>query len=169
MNPSPLATSFRFVTACLIVGAFAGCVPQACTSCQAVTQPFAPTEPDFANSFAVETRYNKAEQALTVLLRLQPGYHAYAPGEKVGVPLAVVMQSQGGWRVRQPPRIPPGQKKDLGELGISLVLTGDVQVVVRLEKLKADAGPIEGVLKVHVCTNGACGFPQEHPFVVHVP
>lgn len=169
MNPSPLSTSLRFVTTCLIAGAFAGCTPQACTSCQAVTQPFAPTEADFANSFAVETRYDKAEQTLTVLLRLQPGYHAYAPGEKVGVPLDVVIQSQDGWRVRQPPQIPPGQKKDLGELGTSLVLTGDVPVVVRLEKRKADAGPIEGIVKVHVCADGACGFPQEHRFVVHVP
>lgn len=117
--------------------------------------------PDFSTAVAVLPRYDAASGMLTVTLALKPGFHAYGPGEEVGRPVSLRMIEQGGWRMEGAPQIPTGTEKDLGDLGKSFVLEGEVPVQV---KMSGGTGPIAGELTVQVCTDQACDRPQTHRF-----
>ena len=68
-----------------------------------------------------------------------------------------------GWAVDGDVVIPAGQKKDLGALGVSVILEGDVPLKA---KLKPGTGGISGSVEVQVCTDKACDRPKTHPFSI---
>ena len=130
-----------------------------------VTKPMAVPEapPDWGSALTVVPAYDQANQSLLVLLKIKPGFHAYGPGEEVSKPVALTVTPTNGWAVAGAVDIPAGQKKDLGALGTSVILEGDVPVKA---KLTPGNGAIEGVVEVQVCTDKACDRPRKHPFTI---
>ncbi len=120
--------------------------------------------PDFANALEIAPAFDAATGKVTVTLKLKPGYHAYAPGEEVGKPVALAVdESKGGWKVEGAVSVPAGQKKDLGALGTSMILEGNVELSAIV---KGGSGDIEGKVEAQVCTDKACDRPKSHPFKV---
>lgn len=120
--------------------------------------------PDFANALELAPSFDKATGKLTVTLKLKPGYHAYAPGEEIGKPVALsVDESKGGWKIDGAVNVPAGVKKDLGALGTSVILEGNVDVTATV---KGGNGDLEGKLEAQVCTDKACDRPRPHAFKV---
>ena len=131
-----------------------------------VVKPSAMPEapPDFANALEMVPAFDKASGKVTVTLKLKPGYHAYAPGEEIGKPVALVVdESKGGWKVDGAVALPAGQKKDLGTLGTSIILEGNVELSA---VVKGGSGDVEGKVEAQVCTDKACDRPRSHPFKV---
>jgi len=165
----------RFSVAVALVAAVAGCSDPAVDDgfgkakpvkddgmvSKPLPVPEAP--PDWGSALAVVPAYDAANQSLLVLLKIKPGFHAYGPGEEVSKPVALSVTPTNGWTVDGAVDIPAGQKKDLGALGTSVILEGDVPVKA---KLKGGPGAIEGVVEVQVCTDKACDRPRKHPFTI---
>lgn len=128
-------------------------------------QPIPEAAPDWASALAIEPRYDAEKKLLTVLLRIKPGFHAYGPGEEVSKPVAFALKEGGSWRVDGAVQIPAGVKKDLGALGTSVIVEGDVAITATLVP---GTGPIEGVVEAQVCTDKACDRPRKHPITVAV-
>ena len=119
--------------------------------------------PAFDAAFTVTPRFDKATSTVVVTLAIAPGFHAYAAGEEVGKPVELVVAPKNGWQLDGAAQIPAGTKKDLGDLGTSMILEGEVQVKA---KVKGGSGDIAGELRVQVCTDGACDRPRSHPFTI---
>ena len=131
-----------------------------------VVKPSAMPEapPDFANAFELAPSFDKASGKVTVLLKLKPGYHAYAPGEEIGKPVALTVdESKGGWKIEGAVHVPAGQKKELGALGSSMILEGTVELSAIV---KGGTGDVEGKVEAQVCTDKACDRPKSHPFKI---
>lgn len=120
-----------------------------------------PAAPDFATAVEVVPAFDKATSKVTVLLKIKPGFHAYAPGEAVGKPVDLAVDAP--WALEGAVLIPEGKKKDLGELGTSMILEGDVPLAVTV---KGGAGELKGNVMAQVCTDKACDRPKKHPFTV---
>lgn len=130
-----------------------------------VTRPqeLPPAPPDWNSAIAVVPAYDQATSTLTVLLKIKEGFHAYGPGEEVSKPVSMTVDAAGGWAVDGALDIPAGKKKDLGELGTSVILEGDVPLKAKLTK---GTGGISGVVEAQVCTDKACDRPKKHPFTI---
>jgi hypothetical protein len=130
-----------------------------------VTRPqdVPPPPPDWASALIVVPAYDQATQSLTVLLKIKEGFHAYGPGEEVSKPVSMTVDATNGWAVDGDVVIPAGQKKDLGALGVSVILEGDVPLKARL---KPGTGGISGSVEVQVCTDKACDRPKKHAFSI---
>jgi hypothetical protein len=122
--------------------------------------PEMPKAPDFKNAMQLSAALS-GESDLTVTLQLKEGFHAYAPGEKVGKPVQLSVAEAGGWKMEGAPVIPNGREKDLGELGKSLVLEGKVPLKA---VVKGGAGAVKGQVRVQICTDTACDRPRSVPF-----
>lgn len=171
-------SSFRSVASAVVVGAalvsLAGCDTAAKDGDFGAAKPVkndgmvhkpqpVDTPPDWGSALAVVPAYDQASQSLTVVLKIKPGFHAYAPGETVSKPVAMTVNADNGWAVDGDVAIPAGQKKDLGELGTSVILEGDVPLKA---KLKGGPGAISGVVEAQVCTDKACDRPRKHTFTI---
>jgi hypothetical protein len=120
-----------------------------------------PAAPDFANALEVVPSFDKAASKVTVTLKIKPGFHAYAPGESTGKPVELAVDAP--WAVDGAVGIPAGTTKDLGDLGTSVILEGDVPVTA---VVKGGAGEVKGTVTAQVCTDKACDRPKKHPFTV---
>lgn len=112
---------------------------------------------------ALVPTFDAATSTLTVQLMLRPGFHAYGPGEEVSKPVELTVDPANGWVVDGAVNIPAGTKKNLGELGTSVILEGIVPLTA---KLKGGKGAVSGVVEVQVCTDKACDRPKKRPFSV---
>lgn len=121
--------------------------------------------PDFTRALTLAPAYDQATGKLTVVMKLAPGYHAYGPGEEIGKPVELLVAADNGWQVEGAPTIPAGKAKDLGDLGKSVILEGDVPLTA---VVKSGSGAITGSVKAQVCTDSACDRPKAHPFSVPV-
>ena len=120
-----------------------------------------PVAPDFATAIEIVPGFDKTSSKVTVMLKIKPGFHAYAPGESVGKPVELVVDAP--WAIDGAVQIPAGSKKDLGELGTSVILEGDVPLAV---VVKGGTGEVSGTVMAQVCTDKACDRPKKHPFSV---
>jgi hypothetical protein len=120
-----------------------------------------PAAPDFANAVEVVPAFDKATSKVTVTLKIKPGFHAYAPGEPTGKPVELAVDAP--WTVEGAPTIPAGTTKDLGELGKSVILEGDVPLTA---VVKGSGTELKGTVSAQVCTDKACDRPKKHPFTV---
>jgi hypothetical protein len=120
-----------------------------------------PAPPDFANAVELVPAFDKATSKVTVTLKIKPGFHAYAPGEPTGKPVELAVDAP--WAVEGAPTIPAGTTKDLGELGKSIILEGDVPLTA---VVKGGTGEVKGTVAAQVCTDKACDRPKKHPFTV---
>jgi hypothetical protein len=120
-----------------------------------------PEAPKFDEAVSVAPAFDKGTGKLTVTLKLKPGFHAYAPGETIGKPVELAVEAP--WTVDGAVQIPAGQKKDLGDLGTSVILEGDVPLTA---VVKGGSGEVKGVVTAQVCTDKACDRPKKHPFSV---
>ncbi len=122
-----------------------------------------PLPPQFDDAFTWSQGYDKKTHMLLLSVNLKPGYHAYAAGESVGVPVELVVDKTGGWVVQGKPVLPKGKEKDLGALGKSVLLEGKFVISA---KVSGGKGAILGALKMQICTESACDRPKTHPFKV---
>lgn len=120
-----------------------------------------PPPPLFDGALTVVPAYDKVSGKLTVLLRIKPGFHAYAPGEEIGKPVSLAVDAP--WAVDGAVEIPAGKKKDLGQLGTSVILEGDVTLGAQL---KGGIGNVKGAVTAQICTDTACDRPKKHVFLV---
>ena len=125
--------------------------------------PIEAAPPDWAGALTLVPAYDASTSTLLLLLKLKAGYHAYGPGEEISKPVAMTVDAVNGWTVDGVVEIPAGVKKDLGALGTSVILEGDVAVKAKLHK---GSGAISGVVEVQVCTDKACDRPKKHPFTL---
>lgn len=125
---------------------------------QIVEQPV-----NWETALALVPSFDAAASTLTVKLMLRPGFHAYGPGEEVSKPVNLTVDPENGWVVDGTVIIPAGTKKNLGELGTSVILEGEVPLTA---KLKGGKGSISGVVEVQICTDKACDRPKKRPFTV---
>jgi hypothetical protein len=137
--------------------------PKPVTDTGMVGKPPAPVEvaPDWASAFELVPSFDAATSTVTVNLKIKPGFHAYGPGEEVSKPVGMTVKATNGWAVDGTVQIPAGVKKDLGELGTSVILEGDVPLKA---KVKGGTGAVEGTVEVQVCTDKACDRPRQYPF-----
>src|SRR5262245_14112752 len=117
--------------------------------------------PDFEHAVDVAPAFDKATGKLTVTLKMKPGVHAYAPGEEIGKPVELAVDAP--WTVDGAVQIPAGTKRDLGDLGKSVILEGDVPLTA---VVKGGTGDVKGTVTAQVCTDKACDRPKKHPFSV---
>ena len=125
------------------------------------TAPAAP--PNFEAALIVVPAYDAAKQHLTVVLKIADGFHAYAAGEEVGKPVNLLVDAANGWAMDGAAEIPAGTKKDLGALGVSVILEHEV---VLGAKLKGGPGALSGIVEAQVCTDKACDRPRRHPWTI---
>ena len=118
--------------------------------------------PNFATALQIAPTFSAETSTLNVALTIAPGFHAYAPGEEVGVPVNLSL-TPGSWTLDGDVGIPKGQVLELGDEGKSVVLTGNVVVTA---KIKGGTGPVEGSILVQICTETTCDRPREHAFSV---
>ncbi|MEW5855212.1 MAG: protein-disulfide reductase DsbD domain-containing protein [Myxococcota bacterium] len=118
--------------------------------------------PDFEKAIKVDVGWDPARTAVVAKVHLEPGFHAYGAGEKTGKPLAMEL-SGTSWKVKEL-KLPPGEEKDLGEMGKSYVIHGDVELVAALEPAADAKAPVEGVVRYQVCTETSCDRPRTAPF-----
>jgi DsbC/DsbD-like thiol-disulfide interchange protein len=116
--------------------------------------------PDFAGALRISPSYEAGELVVSVALR--PGFHAYAPGESIGKPVALAVTDQGGWKAESV-LVPEGKTKDLGELGKSQVLEGSFPLKA---KVSGGGGALKAVVDIQVCTENACDRPRKHELSV---
>jgi hypothetical protein len=105
--------------------------------------------------------WDAKEGAVVATLHLEPGFHAYGPGETTGKPISLEVNAEG-WTVKEV-RMPAAQKKDLGDLGMSFVYTGDVEVRAVMTSATAGA-PVTGKLNYQVCSETSCDRPRSATF-----
>ena len=153
-SPILLLLSFGFLQSCNTSSCLGRGPQQSVLAAKAV---------DFDSAFFVQTQYNANENRLTIQLRLKAGYHVYAPKERIGQPLSVTIDSQGGWQLHGHPIMPQGNQKQLGD-ETSWVLSDTIAIHAIL---KPGQGPIRGMFNFHMCTNGACDLPREYAFTVN--
>jgi len=167
MLRTPLALSALFVVVAL---AFVGCKedaggfgdavnPEPGINVKKVEDPN--VLPDFAGAMTVTPSYDAATQKLTVTLDIKEGFHAYGPGEETGKPVSLVVDPASGFTVKGDVAIPAGKEKNLGELGKSVILEGQVPVTAILE---GTSETVRGTVNVQICTDKACDRPRPHAF-----
>lgn len=122
--------------------------------------------PDFEKALKMAHAYDKAKGELVVTVSVQDGYHAYAPGNEIGVPVGLTVADKNGWKLEGEPNVPAGKEKDLGELGVAKVLTGTFPVSA---KVAGGNGALAGEVQVQICTSKVCDRPRQHAFEVAVP
>lgn len=130
---------------------------------QKVEKPVEDAVPDFSKALQVSSAFDQKSGQVIVNLDIKDGFHAYAPGEEVGIPVKLNIAEEGGWTLSGDPEIPAGKVKDLGELGKSLILEGMVPIK---SKVEGGQGAVKGHVRVQVCTKKACDRPRKHPFQV---
>lgn len=114
---------------------------------------------DFDKSFSINSEFSEDNSELLVTIHLANSLHAYAQGERIGKPIKIEITPKNGWKADGPAAIPAGTKKNLGALGDSVVLEGDV--IIR-QRLKKGLGPGEAHLYLQVCTEKVCDRPRIH-------
>ena len=119
--------------------------------------------PDFQSALVVTPSFDAARSTVTVTLKIKDGFHAYAKGEKIGRPVSMTIAAENGWTLDGEVTIPDGKAKDLGELGRSVILEGDVPLKA---KVKGGKGALSGTAMVQICTDKACDRPRPHKWSV---
>lgn len=116
----------------------------------------APPPTDFARAIRVDVKTDAPTGKVTALVHLEPGFHAYGPGDPTGRPLAFEVSTAGF--TLENVTVPAGVEKDLGVLGKSRVVTGDVEATATV---KGPAGtPAEGRFHYQVCSDTTCDRPR---------
>lgn len=121
--------------------------------------------PDFEKALKLTPTFDKASGKVVVKLKVDEGFHAYAPGNEIGVPVDISVKDTGGWKM-DGKDIPAGVDKDLGELGKAKVLEGAFDLAAAVSGGK---GEVEGSCMVQICTENVCDRPRQHAFKVAVP
>ncbi|MBI5494126.1 MAG: hypothetical protein HY904_03810 [Deltaproteobacteria bacterium] len=116
----------------------------------------------FEDAIRISMAFDAAASAVVAKVHLEPGFHAYGAGETTGKPLMLEVTGNA-WNVKEV-QMPPAQKKDLGELGSSFVITGDAEVRAVLAAAGPARPPVEGRLHYQVCSEKACDRPRSIPF-----
>lgn len=114
---------------------------------------------DLAKSFTFLPSFDAKTKTVKVIIKLAPGVHAYAAGEKIGKPVDLQIVEQNGWKAAQKAIIPQGRIKNLGSLGKSIILEKEFAIS---SKVILGKGPIIGHLDLQVCTDTSCDRPRQH-------
>jgi hypothetical protein len=123
--------------------------------CQKKTAPVT----DFSDLYSISSRFDQKTANLIVDITLDKRIHAYALGEKIGIPLKIELSPKNGWQENGEAIIPKGKRKNLKSLGESMVLEGDIHIE---QKLKSGHGPGEASLHLQVCSDDMCDMPRVH-------
>jgi hypothetical protein len=121
--------------------------------------------PDFAAAMTVVPSYDAATKKLVVTLDIRPGFHAYGPGEEIGKPVELSVDAASGFTVNGTVEIPAGKEKNLGDLGKSIILEGQVPLTATLAGGEGSAAVL-GTVNVQICTDKACDRPRPHAFKI---
>lgn len=127
--------------------------------------PKATTTEEFQAALKYEASYDAASGKVVIKANVAEGFHAYAPGDEISIPVSLKVGEDNGWKAVGDPVLPAGKKKDLGDLGVSFVLDGDFELA---QAVKDGKGEIKGTFGAQVCTEKACDRPRQHPFTVAV-
>jgi hypothetical protein len=158
--------SLIFLCSTILTLANCKCKPEQPAPEPAPKSAQAPDVVDFPNAFSWTQTYDVATQTLLVRVALKDGYHAYAPGEKVGRPVELVVAGDKGWKLESAPLLPKGETKVVGEIGPTQVLEKSFEISAKVTR---GTGPLVGTLKMQLCTDHACDRPRDHAFSVDVP
>lgn len=123
--------------------------------CQKKSEPIT----SFDKLYSIKSSFDENNKTLVVDIALDKNIHAYAQGEKIGVPLMLEISPKNDWQKEGEALIPKGEVKELKGLGQSVVLLGNIQV---RQKLKRGKGPGEANLHLQVCSENTCDKPRIH-------
>lgn len=113
---------------------------------------------NFESLYSISSHFDQKTSELSVDISLDKSIHAYADGEKIGIPLRLEVSPKNGWVADGDASIPKGKLKKLSP-GESQVLMGNIKVS---QKLKNGTGPGEAHLHLQVCSDKACDRPRVH-------
>ncbi|MCA9507917.1 MAG: hypothetical protein KC505_05800 [Myxococcales bacterium] len=130
----------------------------ACTKKNNHTQS---SQTSFEHNYSIE--HNIKEDTLLVTVKLNKGFHAYGPGEKIGKAVDLRIASDNGWSALGSPEIPKPQSKNLKEFGTAQIFEN--QFVVK-QKLKHGIGIGKALLSLQICTNESCDRPKVHELLL---
>ncbi|MBL91506.1 MAG: hypothetical protein CMH56_06800 [Myxococcales bacterium] len=125
----------------------------------------ATTTEEFQAALKYEASYDAAAGKVLIKANVAKGFHAYAPGDEISIPVSIKVGEDNGWKSVGEPTLPKGTKKDLGDLGVSFVLDGEFELS---QAVKDGKGEIKGSFGAQICTDKACDRPRQHPFTVAV-
>lgn len=128
-------------------------------------KPVSAAAVDFDKAVKIDVTFDGAKNAVVASIHLEPGFHAYGPGEETGKPLA--MELTGDAWTPGAIELPKGEVKDLGEMGKSVVVTGDVKAVMGVQPKAGQKGPITGNVRYQVCSETSCDRPRAMPFTLN--
>lgn len=116
---------------------------------------------DFSNAFTWSQKFDETTQQLSVNVHLSEGFHAYAAGEKIGVPVDLEISAFNGWHMEGKPSLPAGVLKQIGAIKATQALENEF---VLAAKVTGGKGALRGTLKMQLCSASACDRPREHHF-----
>ena len=118
--------------------------------------------PEFETAVTVQGAYDATLQKIVAHVQVAEGYHAYAPGTELGVPVSLQVSNENGWALDGDIDIPNGEIKDLA-VGVSNVIEGAFDITA---KVKNGKGPIMAEARIQVCTEKVCDRPRNYKFSV---
>jgi hypothetical protein len=121
------------------------------------------TAEEYAAALTFKAVWDAEKNNVVIKANVKEGFHAYAPGEETSIPVSLTVKPENGWVSDGTLIAPAGIKKDLGDLGISMVLEGNFELA---QKLKDGKDEISGTFGCQICTNKSCDRPRQHPFKV---
>ena len=118
---------------------------------------------DYASALKFTAEWDAEKKNVVIKANVKEGFHAYAPGEETSIPVSVTVKEDNGWKPEGALIAPAGIKKDLGDLGVSMVLQGDFTLA---QNVKDGKGEVVGTFGCQICTAKSCDRPRQHPFKV---
>jgi hypothetical protein len=115
---------------------------------------------NFNSSFTLEHKLDTKKNLLEIIINLKPGYHAYAPGELIGKPVALSLSDANAtWALIGDLQVPPGRRKKLAGLSESVILEHTIKII---QPIKIGTGAATALLYLQVCTDTSCDRPRTH-------
>jgi hypothetical protein len=139
--------------------------PLATTNGMKAAKAAADKMPDFQGAWTLSAVYHPQMNTAFLHIQIKPGFHAYGPGEKTGMPPAIDIDKTGGWELLAPPILPRGTKKK-SAIGSEIVVLPE-RFAIEL-KVNKGQGNIHGVLHLQLCTDTLCDRPRAHSFEIKI-
>jgi len=102
------------------------------------------------------------KQTVTVTIQIDKGWHIYAnPVDNEDLKSNATVVSLTGKEKLQDMKVeyPPGKLKKDTIVGDHKIYEDKVEIKVRVQRAKGDAGPLEATVRIHSCNNDSCLLP----------
>lgn len=161
----------RWTPALALALALAACkadpaqAPAAAPAPKAATAPVEDQMPDWKAAFSHHVAFDPAAKAVTVHVKVAPGFHAYTVGETTGKPMLLTIAEDSEFGLEGDVKYPSGVTKDL-PVGRSVIVEGEAEISAQVTPKSDAAKTVKGSFRYQVCTDEACDRPRTAPFAL---